>query len=245
MQRLGIARQLCGECFARRWSGEWRLARHELVGEEPDRVDVDAVVGVASPASCSGAMYAGVPMAIPADVMPVIGIAALRALATPKSVTSACDPCVRMFAGLMSRWMTPRSCANASASTTSCRIRIDFAGAELLLPLERGAQRFPLDVRHRVPQQIALLSGGEERHDMWMLKLRGDLDLSAEAVAIDAGGQLGWQHLHDDVAAEHAVDGHEDAAHAATRQLTIELIVGSQRFCRWSANSVIVRIKES
>jgi hypothetical protein len=57
--------------------------------------------------------------------------------------------------------------------------------------------------------------------------LRGDLDLSAEAVAIDAGGQLRWQHLHDDAASEHAVDGDEDATHAATHQLTIELIVGS------------------
>ena len=45
----------------------------------------------------------------------------------------------------------------------------DFARTELLLSLEGGAQRFAFDVRHRVPQQIALLSGGEEWNDMWML----------------------------------------------------------------------------
>ena len=32
------------------------------------------------------------------------GKAALNAFATPKSVTSACDPIVRMLPGLMSRW---------------------------------------------------------------------------------------------------------------------------------------------
>ena len=105
----------------------------------------------------------------------------------------------------------------------------DLAGGELLLPLERGAQRLALDVRHRVPEQIALLAGREERNDVRVLQLRGDLDLSAEAVAIDAGGQLRREHLHDDVSAEHAVDGDEDAAHPATGQLVIELIVGPQR----------------
>ncbi len=64
-----------------------------------------------SPASCSGAMYAGVPIAIPLVVMPTAGMAAEMAFATPKSVTTACEPLRRTFPGLMSRWMTPREWA--------------------------------------------------------------------------------------------------------------------------------------
>jgi hypothetical protein len=56
-------------------------------------------------------MYDGVPIAIPAVVTPIPGSAALNAFATPKSVTSACEPWVRIFAGLMSRCTTPRLCA--------------------------------------------------------------------------------------------------------------------------------------
>ena len=45
VQRLRVARELSGERFARRWSGERRHARHQLVGEKPDRIDVHAVIG--------------------------------------------------------------------------------------------------------------------------------------------------------------------------------------------------------
>jgi hypothetical protein len=56
-------------------------------------------------------MYAGVPIAIPVEVIPPDGMAALSAFATPKSVTSECAPDLRMLAGLMSRCTTPFSCA--------------------------------------------------------------------------------------------------------------------------------------
>jgi hypothetical protein len=44
---------------------------------------------------------------------------------------------------------------------------------------------------------------------------------------VDAGGELRRQDFHDDASSEDAVDGNEDATHAATYELTIELIVGS------------------
>ena len=56
-------------------------------------------------------MYAGVPIAMPLVVMPTAGSAAEMAFATPKSVTTACDPLRSTLPGLMSRWMTPRACA--------------------------------------------------------------------------------------------------------------------------------------
>ena len=46
-------------------------------------------------------------------------LAALSALATPKSLTSACRSSISTFSGLMSRWMTPALWARASASAIS------------------------------------------------------------------------------------------------------------------------------
>ena len=57
--------------------------------------------------------------------------------------------------------------------------------------------------------------------------MRGDLDLSTEAVAVDAGRELRRKNLYDDAATEDAVDGHEHATHAATYELAIELLESS------------------
>ena len=71
-------------------------------------------------------MYTGVPMAKPTEVMPLSPAGPADsdiALATPKSVTTACPAVTRTLSGLMSRWMTPCSCAYTSASATSRRSR--------------------------------------------------------------------------------------------------------------------------
>ena len=59
--------------------------------------------------------------------------------------------------------------------------------------------------------------------------MRGDLYLATETLTIDAGSELGRQHLHDDMAAEGLVERDEGAAHAAAGQLPIEPLVGTQR----------------
>ena len=78
-----------------------------------------------SAATCSGAMYAGVPNDVPncVSVAPVTWPrASLNALAMPKSVTTAEPPERSTFSGLMSRCTTPCSCAYASARATSRRM---------------------------------------------------------------------------------------------------------------------------
>ena len=64
-----------------------------------------------SAAACSGAMYAGVPSATPSEVSVEPFAESLTAFATPKSVTIACWPEMRMLSGLMSRCTTPCACA--------------------------------------------------------------------------------------------------------------------------------------
>src|SRR5262249_49235105 len=90
-------------------------------------------------------------------------------------------------------------------------------------------KRLALDVRHGIPEQVPLLASRKEWHDVRVLQLRRNLDLAAEPVAIYSSRELWRQHLHDDCAPEHTIDRHKDATHPATRQLTIELIVGPQR----------------
>ena len=72
-----------------------------------------------SAVACSGAMYAGVPNATPAEVSRGPLDASVTALATPKSMTIACRPDSITFSGLMSRWTTPARWAVASASAIS------------------------------------------------------------------------------------------------------------------------------
>ena len=79
----------------------------------------------ASPAICSGAMYAGVPIAMPDCVNvapPPIVRDADNAFAMPKSVTTAVPCESSTLSGLMSRCTTPRACAYDSARATSRRM---------------------------------------------------------------------------------------------------------------------------
>ena len=79
----------------------------------------------ASPAICSGAMYAGVPIAMPDCVSvppPPIVRDADSALAIPKSVTTAVPCDSNTLSGLISRCTTPRAWAYDSARATSRRM---------------------------------------------------------------------------------------------------------------------------
>src|SRR3982751_3873225 len=67
------------------------------------------------PCACSGEKYAGVP--ITDDVCGAVASVCSRAM--PKSITfTAPDRVTITFAGLMSRWMMPCSCAAWSADAT-------------------------------------------------------------------------------------------------------------------------------
>ena len=89
-------------------SGEWRFARDHLVEHAAERVDVGPARrrrGV--PPTCSGLMYAGVPIAMPGSV-PFACPNARAARAIPKSATIAWLASEQMFSGFTSRWIRPR-----------------------------------------------------------------------------------------------------------------------------------------
>ena len=66
------------------------------------------------PASCSGAMYAGVPARTVSPVAPASPKSVIRTLPAPSSIT---------LAGLRSRWMTPRSWAGARPARSAAPSR--------------------------------------------------------------------------------------------------------------------------
>ena len=62
-----------------------------------------------------------------------------------------------------------------------------------------------------------------------MLELGGELDLAAEAVDVDAGGELGREHLDHDLPARAPFLGQEDAAHPAAAELALEAVRAAER----------------
>jgi hypothetical protein len=98
----------------------------------------------------------------------------------------------------------------------------DRADREALPPRDRRAHRLSLDVGHRVPQRSVGLAGGEQRDDVRMLQPRRELDLAPEALAVDAGGEVGREHLHHHRPPERTLLGQVHAAHPPARQLAPE-----------------------
>ena len=86
------------------------FAREHLVEHHADGVEVGAVIHIRRALRASGAMKSGVPMATLLTVSSVVSGAV--DFARPKSATFTVPRAsTMMFEGLMSRWMTPCSCA--------------------------------------------------------------------------------------------------------------------------------------
>ena len=120
---------------------------------------IGAMVGVGVAAACSGAMYAGVPSATPSEVN-ADGAQrgdALSAFATPKSVTIAGAAREQHVVGLDVAMHDAASCAYASASATSLRMRMASLTGSVAVAREPRAQRFAFDERHGVVRQAVRL----------------------------------------------------------------------------------------
>ena len=99
---------------------------------------------------------------------------------------------------------------------------------ELLLAVEPVAQRLAVDERHDVEQVAVGLARVEQRQDVRVLEVGGELDLGQEALGADHGGELGAQHLERDAAVVADVLGEIDGRHAAGADLTVQAIAVRQ-----------------
>jgi hypothetical protein len=71
-------------------------------------------------------------------------------------------------------------------------------------------------------------AGGEQRHDVRMLQRRGQLNLAIEPVDAHFQREVGRKNFHDDAAGEARLFGHEDAAHAAPAELSLDSVGAAQ-----------------
>ena len=132
-------------------------------------------------------MYAGVPHSAPSSYG-CVGRSAgsspglSRRSATPQSVTYTWPwlP-TRMLLGLRSQWITPRLCANATASQTlmntpSRRSNSSPCNGRRAAPLEQVGERLALDQLHREARRQAafVVLHVVHRHDVRMIELTGD-----------------------------------------------------------------------
>jgi len=92
-------------------------------------------------------------------------LAWLTALATPKSATTAWWPESSTLSGLMSRCTTPRVGVRERIRDVLQNADASFTG-KLAVAAEARAERFALDERHRVIEEVVGTAGREERDDV-------------------------------------------------------------------------------
>ena len=93
---------------------------------------------------------------------------------------------------------------------------------------QTAAQCIAFHVRHRVPQRAGIFTGGEHRHDVWVLQAGDELHLTSKSVGVDRGRHVGGQHLEHHPPPERDLLGNEYATHAATTELPLHTVAVAQ-----------------
>ena len=139
---------------------------------------------------------------------------------------------MKMFWGLMSRWMTPIRWAAVSASHTCMPIRnVSASGREVLRA--DFAEVLALEQLHGEEVQPLSLDVGaaelEHLHDVGVPDLSRDADLVLEpGDELVLAGEVGPDDLERDVLAELLVLGGEDIAHAPRADLPQDAVAARE-----------------
>ena len=130
----------------------------------------------------------------------------------------------RMFAGVRSRWTTPRAWACASAAATGAQY-LRASSQSSVRPRDHRVEGFALHELHDEHRLAVVLQHVVEADDVRVLEPGEGRSLALESLP-----QLGivrdprMEHLECDVAAEPLVSGAPDHAHAAAPELLAEAI---------------------
>ena len=101
-------------------------------------------------------------------------------------------------------------------------IRTASATGSCFSRLSRSRSDLALDEGHDVEQEAVGLARVEERQDVRVLEVGGELDLGQEPLGADHGGELGAQQLERHLAVVLEVLGEVDGGHAAGADLTFD-----------------------
>jgi hypothetical protein len=99
---------------------------------------------------------------------------------------------------------------------------------ELSLTLEPGSQRPLFHVRHDIVQESVGGARVEDRQDVGMGELSGQLDLAKEAVGTEGLTEFGLENLDRDLSLVLTVAGEHDHRHATPSELTLDGIAVSE-----------------
>ncbi len=135
--------------------------------------------------------------------------------AMPKSRIFARPSCVRkMFSGLMSRWMTPLSCAAERPSAIWLAISV-ARGAASGPDAQTFGERLPLEELRDGVGDVAVHPGVVDREDVRVVQGRDGARLALESTqAVLVVGAAFGQHLQRHVPVQPRVAGAVDLAHA-------------------------------
>jgi len=102
---------------------------------------------------------------------------------------------------------------------------------QLPFAIEPLAQRFPLHVRHHVPEDPVGAAGIVQQQDVRVLELRRDLDLPQEALGAQRLGQVLAQHLDRHLTVMSLILREVDRRHPARADLAFyDVAVGQGGF---------------
>ena len=103
-----------------------------------------------------------------------------------------------------------------------------FLYSQLLLPIELIAQRLALDVWQHVVEERVGFSRIEQRQNVGMLQVGGDLNLLEEPLGAQHGGQLGPEDLDRHFSVVFEVLGEVDRGHAARAEFFLDDVAVSE-----------------
>ena len=177
------------------------------------------------PRSCSGARYLGVPTTRPRWVRRVsTASAGPTSRARPKSSSFTPWRVRKMLAGLRSRWIRPRSCTEASVSTTVRAIGAGFVKWQGAAH-EPVGERLAVEQLHHEVVHAVLVADVVNGADVRVVQRGDGAGLALEpAPAIRVCRDLARQHLDGDAAPQPIVVGTIDLAHAAFAERGDDLI---------------------
>ncbi len=99
---------------------------------------------------------------------------------------------------------------------------------QLLLTLEKVAQRFSLHVRHYIERRAVEFTRVVQRQDVRVLQVGGGLDLLEETLGTDDSRKLRTQYLERDLAAVPDVFGEVDRRHAAGAEVALDRVAACE-----------------
>ena len=175
-------------------------------------------------------MYSGVPTPSPVSVMPPTP-AAVIARATPKSATTAC-PLVQQ--DVLRLDVAVDHAVGMGVVQRVGHLAGDLQGVverQLLLARQPVPEGFAFHEGHDIEEELARLTGIEERQDVGVAQVGRGGDLTQEALPAQRGGELGAEHLDGDLALVPEILGEVDRGHPARTELALDGVAADERRC--------------